>query len=213
MKKTDRKDLLIFQLNDEKAEFEEIEVTEDKKLYEILDSSFAILILDPPNLIGWTWLGSETTVRMRFIAASQSLIVRDNLGLAMKIITVDEVSEPDRFKFTVGRIDTLIEKKIVNQPLISQKKIEQLKLEEIILLLEKAGVPDGYKREMVFINEKLYKYHVYNIEHNGQLVEQKELLPLIENVPDGSVLLDSFVPRLLLSYNKIKFIDFLKVIP
>jgi hypothetical protein len=73
-------------------------------------------------------------------------------------------------------------------------------------------VPDGYKREMVFINEKLYKYHVYNIEHNGQLVEQKELLPLIENVPDGSVLLDSFVPRLLLSYNKIKFIDFLKVI-
>jgi len=56
MKKTERKDLFIFQLNDKKAEFEEIEIPEDKELYEILDSSFAILILNPLTLsIGPGW--------------------------------------------------------------------------------------------------------------------------------------------------------------
>lgn len=211
MKKTERKDLLIFQLNDEKAEFEEIEVPEDKEIYEILDSSFAILILDPPNYIGWTWLGSEISTRMRILAATQSLIVRDNLGLAMRIKTVDDGSEPDRFKFTIGLINALIEPDIVPPPIPpGSDTLKKLKLEEIILLLEKAGVPDGYKREIVFINGKLYKYHVYNREFNGQLEEQKELIPLTEKVPDGSVVLDGFIPRLLFSFNDIKFIDFLK---
>lgn len=212
MKRTERKDLLIFQLNDEKAEFEEIEVPEVKKLYELLDSSFVILILDPPNYIGWTWLGSEISSRMRILAATQSLNVRDNHGFAMKMKSADDGSEPNLFKFLVELIDELIDPKPPVIPPEPPKKIEDLELEEIILLLEKAGVPDGYKREMVFINGKLFKYHVYNIEHSGKLEEQKELVPLIEKVPDGSVVLDSFIPRLLFSFNEIKFIDFLKAI-
>ena len=213
MKKTDRKDLLIFQLNDEKAKFEEIEVPEDKKLYEILDSSFALLILDPPNFVGWTWLGSEISTRMKILAATRSLNKKYDLGLRMKMKTADEGSEPDPFKFLVGLIDEITPLKLPTPqiPLDLPTEIEY-KLEEIILLLEKAGVPDGYKREMVFINGKLYKYHVYNREFNGQLEEQKELIPLIEKVPDGSVVLDSFIPRLLFSFNDIKFIDFLKTI-
>ena len=105
MQRTTKKEILVFQLNDEKEEFEKLDVPDDKELHEILNSSIVLLILDPPNHLGWRYLGLKITSRMKFMSAQLALSVRDEHGLTMEIRTVEEGSIPLLFKFTVGLIN------------------------------------------------------------------------------------------------------------
>ena len=105
MQRTDKKEILVFQLNDEKEDFEKLDVPDDKELHEILNSSNVLLILDPPNHTGWRFLGSKITSRMKFLSAQLALNVRDDHGLTMEIRTVEEGSSTSLFKYTVGLID------------------------------------------------------------------------------------------------------------
>lgn len=105
MQKTDKKEILVFQLNEEMEDFEKFDVPADKELHEILNSAKVLLILDPPKKLGWRFLGSKITSRMKFLSAQLALNVRDDHGLAMEIRTVEEGSSSSLFKYTVGLID------------------------------------------------------------------------------------------------------------
>ncbi len=216
--KDDRDKIIIYQLNDELAEFEELEIDENEvKLYEILDPSFILLFLDPGNYKAFIWQGSEASTRMKFISAKLASSVRDRHGAAMKIMTADDGNEPMGFKVMVGLEEEIDYEEEQTGPTYTgtAEDMELLSLasrDKIILLLEKVGLPEGYKRSMVIVKNKLYKYHVQEEEYMGKMIEGKQLLPLDEkeNVPDGPYLAENYVPRLLFSYNNVIFTELLE---
>ena len=63
---------------------------------------------------------------------------------------------------------------------------------------------------MVLVKNKLYKVHIQDSEYMGKAVEQKILLPLDEEVPDGPYLAEGYIPRMLFSFNNVVFTEFLK---
>ena len=79
----------------------------------------------------------------------------------------------------------------------------------MVLILEKVGLPEGYKREMVLVKNKLFKYHVQDLEYMGKMIEEKKLLPLEEKVPDGPYIAEGYIPRMLFSFNNIILTEFL----
>lgn len=210
-----KEEIIVYQLNDETAEFEELDVDEDIQLYELLDPSFIILFLDPEHYKAYIWQGSETSTRMKFISAKLATSVRDRHGAAMKIVTADDGNEPLNFKIMVGLEEPIDTEEQQTGPSYTgteeDKELFSLATrEQILLTMEKAKLPEGYKREMVLVRNKIYKYHVQNIEYMGSMIEEKKLLPLEEQVPDGPYLAEGYVPRMLFSFNKVVLLEFLK---
>ena len=81
--------LIVFQFNDQLGEFEELEIEEDVPLYELLDPDFVLLFVDHEYFRIWLWHGSNTTTRMKFIAAKIAPNIRDRFGIGYKITAVD----------------------------------------------------------------------------------------------------------------------------
>ncbi|MHA1819160.1 MAG: hypothetical protein ACTSU2_14805 [Promethearchaeota archaeon] len=211
----ERNKVVVYQLNDETAEFEELELDEDVKLYELLDPSFILLFLDPKRYKAWIWQGSETSTRMKFISAKLASAVRDQYGVAMKIITVDDGNEPTAFKVMVGLEEEVDYTEEQTGPTYTGtesdlKLLDLANRDKILLILEKAGVPDGYKRELVIVKNRIYKYVVREIEYMGKWIEEKLLLELDENVPDGPYLAQDYIPRILFSFNNVVLVELLK---
>ena len=71
-------------------------------LYKTLDSDRIMLFVDEPRSTVWLWHGSNTTTRMKFIAAKSASKVRDKHGPEFKIVSIDEGSEPLEFKKLIG---------------------------------------------------------------------------------------------------------------
>ncbi|MFX1260405.1 MAG: hypothetical protein ACFFAN_21355, partial [Promethearchaeota archaeon] len=90
--------------------------------------------------------------------------------------------------------------------------LEELSREKITLLLEKAGIPEGYQRKLVIVKNQLYCYKEYEKNYLGSVVKEKRLFPLKEEVPDGGYLAKNLVPRMLFSYNNVIMTELLEKI-
>ncbi|MFX0071159.1 MAG: hypothetical protein ACFFAO_08715 [Candidatus Hermodarchaeota archaeon] len=207
--------LRIFQFNDQKAEFQELEIEEDVPLFDLLDSDFILLFVVPEYYSVYLWMGANTTTRMKFIAAKIAPRIRDRYGIAYKISSVDEGNETRAFNVTIGT-EKLEDYEKEHMGPAYEGKAEDLELlaelsrEKIVLLLEKAGVPEGYERKMVIVKNKIFGYREYERNYMGSIIKEKKLFPLKEEVDDGPYLADGYIPRLLFSFNNVVLTELLK---
>ncbi len=211
----DKEKIIVFQYNDELSEFQELEIDVNIELSELLDPDFVLLFVDPSRYKVWIWHGSNTTTRMKFIAAKLAPSIRDRYGIGFKITAVDEGNETSGFKVATG-----IEKEteyIETQtgPTYEGTKedlelIESLSREKILLLLEKAGLPEGYERKMVIVKNKIFGYKEYDRTYLDSVIKEKKLFPLKEEVDDGPYLAENYIPRMLFSYNNVVLTELLQ---
>jgi len=209
--------LRIFQFNDQLADYEELIVEDDIPIYELLDPDFILLFVDPEHYRLWLWHGANTTTRMKFIAAKTAPKIRDRYGIAYKITAVDEGQETRGFKITSGIEKEKDYEKEQTGPAYEGTKedmelLAELSREKIVLLLEKAGIPEGYERKMVIVKNKIYGYKEYDQNYMGSVIKEKRLFPLKEEVPDGPYLAENYVPRILFSFNNVVITELLQKI-
>ncbi len=208
----------VFQLNDEEAEFEELEFDEDIHLYELLDPSFTLVFVDEAHYRLWIWNGQETSTRMKFIGAKKAPSIRDRFGPALRITSVDGGDEPLAFKILVG-LEKPVKHEVEEQtgPAYTGTRVDDdllrdLSLERITLLLEKIGTEEGYEREMIIVNRNIYGYKTQKRKYLGSIIEEKKLYPIQDHLPDGTYLAKGLIPRMLFSYNNIVLIELLRKI-
>ncbi|MHA1727019.1 MAG: hypothetical protein ACTSXH_19620 [Promethearchaeota archaeon] len=207
--------MLVFQFNDQRDEFQELEFKEEMPLYELLDPEFILLFIDPKSYRVWIWHGSNTTTRAKFVAAKLAPKIRDRFGIAYKITTVDEGEETLGFKIAVGLEEEIDYEKTQTGPSYvgteeDLELLEELSREKILLILEKMGIPEGYERKLVIVKNKLYRYREYDRSYMGEVIKEKQLFELEEHVEDGPYLAKGLTPRMLFSYNNIVLTELLK---
>ena len=211
----DKEKILVFQFSDELSEYQELELDEDLPLYELLDSDFILLFVDPIRYRVWIWQGINTTTRMKFISAKIAGRIRDRYGIAFKITAVDEGNEIAGFKVMVGLQEKVDYSETQTGPIYEGTKedlelLESLSREKILLLLEKSGVPEGYERKMVIVKNTIYGYKEYDRIYLDSVIKEKQLFPLTEEVEDGPYLAENYIPRMLISYNNVVLTELLQ---
>lgn len=210
----EKEKLIVFQYNDELNEYQELEVEEDVQMHELLDPEFILLFVDPKRYRIWIWHGSNTTTRMKFIAAKLAPSIRDRYGIGFKISAVDEGNETLGFKIAAGLEEEVDYAEVQKGPTYEGTRedlelLESLSREKILLLLEKEGIPEGYERKMVIVNNKIFGYKEYDRDYLGSTIKEKQLFPLREDIEDGPYLADKYIPRMLFSYNNVVLTELL----
>jgi len=211
----DKEKIIVFQYNDELNEFQELELADEIQIHELLDPDFILLFVDPPRYRVWIWHGSNTTTRMKFIAAKLAPSIRDRYGIGFKIAAVDEGNETSGFKVAAGMEKEIDYTEVQTGPTYEGTKedlelLESLSREKILLLLEKAGVPEGYERKMVIVKNQIFGYKEYDRNYLGSVIKEKQLFPLKEEVEDGPYLAENYTPRMLFSFNNVVLTELLK---
>lgn len=93
----------VFQLNDETAEFEELILEEGVQLYEMLNSKLILYLVSPKMYRSFIWVGSESSTRINtYLIRKKASAIRDRIGRAIKLISVDQNDESLLFKIVVG---------------------------------------------------------------------------------------------------------------
>jgi len=213
----EKEKMIIFQYNDELNDFEELEIDPDLPLHELLIPDLILLFVDPEHYRVWVWHGNNTTTRMKFISAKLAPSIRDRYGIAFKITAVDDGNETTGFKILVGLEEEIDYEEAQTGPAYEGTEedlelIAALSREKVLLLLEKAGLPEGYERKMVLVKNKLYGYKETDKNYMDSVIKERELFPLKEKVPDGTYLAEKYIPRMLFSYNNVVFTEFLQEI-
>lgn len=214
---TERMDQIItvYQFNDQIGDFEELIIDPDVPLPELLDEDFILLFVDPQHYRVWLWHGFNTTTRMKFIAAKIAPAIRDKHGIAFKISAVDQDNESLPFKVMLGIAKAVDYDTEQTGPAYEGtdedlELLESLSREKILLLLEKAGLPDGYERKMVIVKNTIFGYREYERNYLGSVIKEKQLFPLKEEIDDGTYLADEYIPRMLFSYNNVVLTELLQ---
>ncbi len=210
----EKEELIVFHYNDELNEYQELEVEEGVEIQDLLDPDFILLFVDPKRYRIWIWHGSNTTTRMKFIAAKLAPSIRDRYGIGYKITAVDEGDETLGFNIAAGKEVEKDYEEIQKGPTYEGTKddlelLESLSREKILLLLEKTGIPDGYERKMVIVNNKIFGYKEYDRDYLGTIIREKQLFPLKEDVEDGPYLAEKYTPRMLFSFNNVVLTELL----
>ncbi len=212
-----RQDLTItvYQFNDEIGDFEELIIDPDVQLKDLLDDDFVLLFVDPQHFRVWLWHGYNTTTRMKFMAAKRAPTVRDKHGIAFKISAVDQDNETNAFLVMIGLAEEIDYEQAQTGPAYEGttkdlELLESLSREKILLILEKAGIPDGYERKMVIVKNNIFGYREYERNYPGTVIKEKQLFPLKEEIADGNYLADNLVPRMLFSYNNVVLTELLQ---
>ncbi len=214
----EEKTIPVFQLNDQEGEFEQLEIDPNVPMYQLMDPHFIVLFVDEPHFRVWLWQGRECSIRSKFISAKKAPGIRDQYGPALRITNVDDGDEPLAFKILVGlqKAEEVQEMKQEGPSYkgseVDDELLQDITLEKITVILEKIGVPEGYKLEMVVVGRQVYGYQVQKKMYLGSLIEEKKIYPLREQVPDGTYLAEGYVPRLLFSFNNIVLIELLRPI-
>ena len=211
----DKEKIIVFQYNDELNEFQELELEEDIEIQELLDPDFVLLLVDFTRYRVWIWHGSNTTTRMKFIAAKLAPSIRDRYGIGFKIAAVDEGNETLGFKIAIGLEEEVDYTEVQTGPTYEGTQedlelFESLSREKILLLLEKAGVPEGYEIKMVIVKNKVFGYKEYDRNYLGSVIKEKQLFPLKEDIDDGPYLAENYIPRMLFSFNKVVLTELLQ---
>jgi len=95
-------DFLVFKLNLQTEEFDELKLTDDDKIEHLLDHDVILLFVDNMNSIVWIWEGKNTSPRMKFISAEAAHKIRDQRAFDYNITTIDDGDEPIEFKIILG---------------------------------------------------------------------------------------------------------------
>jgi len=207
--------IIVYQFNDQIGDFEELIIDPEIELKDLLDDDFILLFVDPKHYRVWLWHGYNTTTRMKFMAAKMAAPIRDKHGIAFKITAVDQDNETIAFKVMLG-LEKEIDYEVTQTGPAYEGTEEDLELleslsrEKILLILEKAGLPEGYERKMVIVKNKLFGYKEYDRNYLGSVIKEKQLFPLKEEVEDGAYLAENYVPRMLLSYNNVILTELLE---
>ena len=90
--------------------------------------------------------------------------------------------------------------------------LKTMSLEKILLLLEKAGVPEGLERKVVIVKNEIYGYREYDRNYLGSVIKERQLFPLKEEIEDGTYLADNYIPRMHFSYNNVVLTELLEPI-
>ena len=93
---------MVFKLNIESEEFEELKLSEDDKVENLLDHDEILLFVDNLNCRVWIWEGGNTSPRMKFMSAEAAHKIRDQCAFDYNITTVDDGDEPIEFKIILG---------------------------------------------------------------------------------------------------------------
>ena len=207
--------VVVYQFNDQIGDFDELIIDPEIELKDLLDDDFILLFVDPKHYRVWLWHGYNTTTRMKFIAAKMAAPIRDKHGIAFKITAVDQDNETIAFKVMLGLEEEIDYEAVQIGPAYEGTEedlelLESLSREKILLILEKAGLPEGYERKMVIVKNKLFGYKEYDRNYLGSVIKEKQLFPLKEEVEDGAYLAESYVPRMLLSYNNVILTELLQ---
>ena len=144
-------------------------------------------------------------------AANRIGAVRDIEASGFLIRTEDEGEESINFKVILGLIEH--EEEVISEeakPFYDGTQDEYLTSEEILRLLEKIPVPEGYERKLVIVNNEIFRYKEYTTPSYKADLLSKRLFPLKEEIDDGVYSFEDHLPRILFSYNKIKVIELLK---
>jgi len=211
----EKEKILVFQFSDQLSEFQELEIEEDVQFNELLDSDFILLFVDPKRHRVWIWQGNNVTTRMKFISARQAPSIRDRHGIGLKITAVDDGNETTAFKTMVGLEKEVDYNEVQTGPAYQETEedlqlLESLSREKILLILEKAGIPEGYKRKMVIVKNTIYGYKEFERDYLGSAIKEKQLFPLKEKLEDGPYLAENYTPRILFSYNNVVLTEFLQ---
>ena len=94
--------IIVYELNNQSEEFEELKIEENVPLFEQLDSDKILLFVDAHNQKVWEWQGRNTSTRMKFISTQLVQSIRDKHDIAYTITTVDEGEETAAFKIMLG---------------------------------------------------------------------------------------------------------------
>ena len=94
--------IIVYELNNQLEEFEELKIEENVPLFELLDSNKILLFVDAHNQKVWEWQGRNTSTRMKFITTQLVSNIRDKHDIAYTISTVDEGDETVAFKIMIG---------------------------------------------------------------------------------------------------------------
>ena len=94
--------IIVYELNNQLEEFEELKIEENVPLFELLDSNKILLFIDAHNQKVWEWQGRNTSTRMKFITTQLVSNIRDKHDIAYTISTVDEGEETVAFKIMIG---------------------------------------------------------------------------------------------------------------
>ena len=204
----EKEKILVFQYSDELSEYQELELDEDIALHELLDSDFILLFVDPKRYRVWIWQGTNVTTRMKFVSARIAPRIKDQYGIGLRILSVDEGNETAGFKAMIGLEEEVDYSETQTGPVYEGTQedlelFESMSREKILLLLEKSGVPEGYERKMVIVKNKIFGYKEYDKNYLGSVIREKQLFPLKEEVEDGPYLAENYIPRMLFSYNKV----------
>ncbi|MFX0009591.1 MAG: hypothetical protein ACFE9R_04700 [Candidatus Hermodarchaeota archaeon] len=207
--------IVVYQFNDQIGDFEELIIDPDVKLPDLLDEDFILLFVDPQHYRVWLWHGFNTTTRMKFIAAKMAASIRDKHGIAFKITAVDQDNESTAFKVMIGLEEAIDYDVVQTGPAYEGTEedlelLESLSREKILLILEKAGIPEGFERKMVIVKNKIYGYKEYDKNYMGSIIKEKKLFPLKEEIEDGTYLAENYIPRMLFSYNNVVLTELLQ---
>jgi len=211
----EKEKILVFQFSDELGEYQELDLAEDIPLHELLDSDFILLFVDSKRYRVWIWQGINTTTRMKFISAKIAGNIRDRFGIGNRILSVDEGNETLGFKIMIGLEKEVDYSETQTGPAYEgteedRELFESLSREKILLLLEKAGLPEGYERKMVIVKNKIYGYKEFDRTYLDSVIKEKQLFPLKEEVEDGPYLAENYIPRMLISYNNVVLTELLQ---
>lgn len=101
-KKPQKFDFVVFKLNLQSEEFEELKLNDDDKIEHLLDHDVILLFVDNLNSRVWIWEGRNTSPRMKFISAEAAHKIRDQHAIDYNITTIDDGDEPIEFKIIIG---------------------------------------------------------------------------------------------------------------
>jgi len=213
--KKEKSTITVYQFNDEIGDFEELIIDPDVKLPDLLDEDFILLFVDPQQYRVWLWHGLNTTTRMKFIAAKMAAQIRDKHGIAFKITAVDQDMETHGFKVMLGLEEKIDYSKAQTGPAFKDtdedlELLKEIKEEKILLILEKTGLPEGYKRKMIIVKNKLYGYKEFEKSHLNSVIKEPQLFSLKEEVEDGAYLAENLIPRIIISYNNVILTELLE---
>jgi hypothetical protein len=211
----DKDKIIVYQFNDEIGDFEELIIDPGVELKDLLDDDFVLLFVDPKHFRVWLWHGYNTTTRMKFIAAKMAPPIRDRHGIAFKITAVDQDNESHAFLVMLGlekEIDYDLEQTgpAYEGTAKDLELLEALSREKILLILKKAGIPEGYERKMVIVKNDIFGYREYDRNYPGSVIKEPQLFPLKEEIEDGSYLAEKYIPRMLFSYNNVVLTELLQ---
>ena len=201
----------VFEYEESEEDFGELEINENVPLHTLLGSDFILLFISPAHKRVYHWIGKNTTPKKRFGAADRVGIVRDIEARGYLIRAEDEGEESLGFKLIMGLAEQQEgEKHEETKPIYDGTQDEELTSEEILRLLEKMPIPEGYEREFVIVNDEIFRYKEFTTPSYNADILNKKLFPLKEELDDGTYMFEDRLPRILFSYNKIKIIEFLK---